>query len=75
MNFYIFTYKWVKKYSFNRLLCILPETVTWDLGAERACNGRKHSKTVVALIITVSEILDSIKYLPNGSAPMSVWLK
>ena len=41
-----------------------------NVGRERACNDQEHSKTVISvLIIYVLEILDSVKYLPNGSAP------
>ena len=41
-----------------------------NIGRERAYNDQDHSKTVISvLIIYVLEILDSVKYLPNGIAP------
>ena len=41
-----------------------------NVGRERACIDQEHSKTVISvLIIYVLEILDSVKYLPNGIAP------
>ena len=56
--------------NFNRFVRILPRTIARDLGTEWACNDPDHSKAViVVLIITVLEILDSVKWKSNGSAP------
>ena len=67
--FYIFTDKSVNKYNFNLLVCILPGTITRDLGTERVLIDREYSKTVIfVLIIAGLEILDTVKHLPNGSA-------
>ena len=63
MQFYIFPYKCVSKYNFNRLVRILPGATVQDLGTSWMCNDENTLK------LTVLEILDSVKYLPNGSAP------
>ena len=64
-----FTYKCVNNYNFNCLGRILPGTIAQDLGIKEACNDREHSKRVIIILIIVLEVLDPVRYLPNGSAP------
>ena len=70
MKFYISTYNCSNQKICKHLSRILPGTMDRDLVTKRAWNYREHSKKVnFLLIITVLEFLDSIKYLPNASAP------
>ena len=62
----------LQQIKFQLLVRILPGTISRDLVTKQAWNGREHFKNVnFVLIIAVLEILDSIKYFPNVSAPHS----
>ena len=70
MKFYISTYNCSNQKACNHLFRILPGTIARDLVTKRTWNDRGHSNNVnFVVIITVREILDSIKDLLNGSAP------
>ena len=70
MKFYISTYNCSNQKTCKHLSRILTGTIARDLVTKRVWNDREHSKKVnFVLIITVLEFLDSLKYLPNGSAP------
>ena len=70
MKFYISTYNCSNQKACNHLFRILPGTIARDLVTKRTWDDREHSNNVnFVVIITVREILDSIKDLLNGSAP------